>query len=105
MNISKLLLTCPIFLSHLDASELSFDGTQYLKIDIPEGSKTQAEDVQLRFRTPRPGGLLLTTTTDKATTFLALGLEGGRLKIVINLGNKNKVRLIFTPLLYILKSQ
>lgn len=74
-----------------DASELSFDGTQYLKIDIPEGSKTQAEDVQLRFRTPRPGGLLLATTTDKATTFLALGLEGGRLKIVINLGNKNKV--------------
>ncbi|GFV94084.1 neurexin-3a [Trichonephila clavipes] len=74
-----------------DASTLSFDGSQYLKIDIPEGSKTQAEDVQLRFRTPRPGGLLLATTTDKATTFLVLGLENGKLKIVINLGDKDKV--------------
>ncbi|GIY63430.1 hypothetical protein CDAR_531741 [Caerostris darwini] len=74
-----------------DASTLSFDGSQYMKIDIPEGSKTQAEDVQLRFRTPRPGGLLLATTTDKATTFLVVGLENGRLKIVINLGDKDKV--------------
>ncbi|XP_054706570.1 neurexin-1-like [Uloborus diversus] len=74
-----------------DASELSFDGGQYLKIEISEGSRTQAEDVQLRFRTPRPGGLLMATTSDKSSTFLALGLEGGKLRIIINLGNKNKV--------------
>ncbi|XP_055944776.1 neurexin-1-like isoform X1 [Argiope bruennichi] len=74
-----------------DASTLSFDGSQYLKIDIPEGSKTQAEDVQLRFRTPRPGGLLLATTSEKASTFLVLGIENGKLKIVINLGDKDKV--------------
>lgn len=78
-----------------DASTLSFDGSQYLQIDIPEGSRTQAEDVQLRFRTPRPGGLLLATTaSEKAEgSYLVIGLEGGRLKIVINLGDKDKVRI------------
>ncbi|KAG8193397.1 hypothetical protein JTE90_012197 [Oedothorax gibbosus] len=76
-----------------DASTLSFDGSQYLQIDVPDGSRTQAEDVQLRFRTPRPGGLLLATTPHEKSpgSYLVVGLEGGKLKIIVNLGDKDKV--------------
>ncbi|XP_076318595.1 neurexin 1-like [Tachypleus tridentatus] len=74
-----------------DATTLSFDGEQYMKIQIPEISRTQAEDVRLRFRTTRPNGLLLATTLEKSVSHLVVALESGSIKVILNLGDGNKV--------------
>ncbi|XP_067134301.1 neurexin 1-like isoform X3 [Centruroides vittatus] len=74
-----------------DATTLSFDGGQFMKITVPEGSYTQAEDISLRFRTTRPSGLLIATTSDKTSGHLIVALESGRAKVVLNVGDGNKV--------------
>ncbi|XP_076366546.1 neurexin 1-like [Tachypleus tridentatus] len=74
-----------------DATTLSFDGEQYMKIQIPEISRTQAEDIRLRFRTTRPSGLLLATTLEKSANHLVVALESGRIKVILNLGDGNKL--------------
>ncbi|XP_054713514.1 neurexin-1-like [Uloborus diversus] len=74
-----------------DATTLSFDGTQSMRIALSE-LPTQAEDIRLRFRTTRPSGLLFATASDRsANTHLSAALEAGRLKLVLNLGDGNKV--------------
>ncbi|XP_076324369.1 neurexin 1-like isoform X2 [Tachypleus tridentatus] len=74
-----------------DATTLSFDGEQYMAIDLPEISRTQAEDVQLRFRTTRPSGLLLITSVKKSTSYMMIALESGRVMFILNLGDGNKI--------------
>ncbi|XP_022254288.1 neurexin-1-like, partial [Limulus polyphemus] len=74
-----------------DATTVSFDGHQYIRIRIPEVSQTQAEDIKLRFRSSRPSGLLLTTTLKKSTNHLVVTLESGKIKITFNLGDEKKV--------------
>ncbi|GFT00424.1 neurexin-3b, partial [Nephila pilipes] len=76
-----------------DATTLSFDGTQYMKITIMEGP-TQAEDIRLRLKTTRPSGLLFATSSEKSTTAMSAALEAGRFKLVLNLGDGNKVSSI-----------
>lgn len=74
----------------LDATTLSFDGTEYMRISMTEGP-TQAEDIRLRMKTTRPSGLLFTTVSEKSNTHLSASLEAGRMKLVLNLGDGNKV--------------
>lgn len=52
---------------------------------------TQAEDIRLRMKTTRPSGLLFTTVSEKSNTHLSASLEAGRMKLVLNLGDGNKV--------------
>ena len=42
--------------------------------------RTEAEDWRLRFRTPKPSGLLLSTVSDQSLGRVELDLEGGRLR-------------------------
>ena len=64
-----------------DAATLSFDGSQHFRVAFDSPSRTEAEDWRLRFRTPRPSGLLLTTIGDSQSQGrVELDLEGGRLR-------------------------
>ena len=73
------------------ATTLKFDGTQYVRVTLPEESHTEVEDISLRFRTKRSTGLLLTTMAWGSDDQLQLRLVTGRVQMVIQLGNTSKV--------------
>ena len=63
-----------------------------MNILLPEESHTQAELIQFRFRTTRPNGLLITTTsTDKSLSHLTVSLESSRAKVSLNFGEGVRV--------------
>lgn len=69
---------------------LSYDGSAYLKVLVPGPAQTEAEDVALRFMSPRAFGLLLATTSRHSADTLRLELDGGRLKLTVNLGETSE---------------
>uniref|UniRef100_A0A8D0FDW2 Neurexin 2 n=1 Tax=Strix occidentalis caurina TaxID=311401 RepID=A0A8D0FDW2_STROC len=69
-----------------EAAVLSYDGSMYLKILVPGAAQTEAEDVALRFMSPRAYGLVLATTSRQSADTLRLELDGGRMKLTVNLG-------------------
>ncbi|XP_072895447.1 neurexin 3a isoform X36 [Hemitrygon akajei] len=69
-----------------EASILSYDGSMYLKIVMPWVMHTEAEDVSLRFMSQRAYGLLVATTSRDSADTLRLELDGGRVKLTVNLG-------------------
>ncbi|KAG8236177.1 hypothetical protein J437_LFUL013443 [Ladona fulva] len=82
-----------------EATLLSFNGSQHVTVwPWPEESHSQAEEMALRFRTTRPLGLLLlSSTTTKHFSPLSLGdrvelaLAGGRIRLTTRLGDAEKV--------------
>lgn len=74
------------WLSHTEASILSYDGSMYMKVVMPNIMHTEAEDVSLRFRSQRAYGLLMATTSRESADTLRLELDGGRVKLTVNLG-------------------
>ena len=70
---------------------MSFDGTQYVKITLPDESRTEGEEISLRFRTDRPNGLLFATSARGAVDRMELNLVGGKIRLEINLGSGRKV--------------
>uniref|UniRef100_A0A671XB83 Neurexin 3a n=1 Tax=Sparus aurata TaxID=8175 RepID=A0A671XB83_SPAAU len=69
-----------------EASILSYDGSMYMKVVMPNIMHTEAEDVSLRFRCQRAYGLLMATTSRDSADTLRLELDGGRVKLTVNLG-------------------
>ncbi|KAJ8337493.1 hypothetical protein SKAU_G00364590, partial [Synaphobranchus kaupii] len=69
-----------------EATVLSYDGSMYLKIIMPQALHTEAEDVALRFMSQRAYGLLMATTSKESADTLRLELDGGRVKLTVNLG-------------------
>ncbi|XP_023821624.1 neurexin-2 isoform X6 [Oryzias latipes] len=69
----------------IEATVLSYDGSMYLKIIVPVTMHTEAEDVALRFMSQRAYGLLMATTSKESADTLRLELEGGRVKLTVNL--------------------
>ncbi|XP_029973503.1 neurexin 3a isoform X5 [Salarias fasciatus] len=69
-----------------EASILSYDGSMYMKVVMPNIMHTEAEDVSLRFRSPRAYGLLMATTSRDSADTLRLELDGSRVKLTVNLG-------------------
>ncbi|XP_052417696.1 neurexin-2-like isoform X6 [Carassius gibelio] len=69
----------------IEATVLSYDGSMYLKILIPSTLHTEAEDVSLRFMSQRAYGLLMATTSKESADTLRLELDGGRVKLTVNL--------------------
>lgn len=69
-----------------EATVLSYDGSMYLKIIMPVTMHTEAEDVALRFMSQRAYGLLMATTSKESADTLRLELDGGRVKLTVNLG-------------------
>ncbi|XP_066884053.1 neurexin 3 isoform X6 [Kogia breviceps] len=69
-----------------EASILSYDGSMYMKIVMPVVMHTEAEDVSFRFMSQRAYGLLVATTSRDSADTLRLELDGGRVKLMVNLG-------------------
>lgn len=74
-----------------DASTLHLNGTQQMTALMPEDSKTQTEEIVVRFKTTRPRGLLLATSLENSSDRLQLYLEEGKAKMLIHIGDKEKV--------------
>ncbi|XP_041122142.1 neurexin 3a isoform X17 [Polyodon spathula] len=68
-----------------EASILSYDGSMYMKVVMPMVMHTEAEDVSLRFMSQRAYGLLMATTSRESADTLRLELDGGRVKLTVNL--------------------
>ncbi|XP_036397825.1 neurexin 3a isoform X10 [Megalops cyprinoides] len=68
-----------------EASILSYDGSMYMKVVMPMVMHTEAEDVSLRFMSQRAYGLLMATTSRDSADTLRLELDGGRVKLTVNL--------------------
>lgn len=58
----------------------------YMKVVMPTIMHTEAEDVSLRFRSQRAYGLLMATTSRDSADTLRIELDGGRVKLMVNLG-------------------
>ncbi|XP_062973992.1 neurexin 3 isoform X1 [Elgaria multicarinata webbii] len=69
-----------------EASILSYDGSMYMKVIMPMVMHTEAEDVSFRFMSQRAYGLLMATTSRESADTLRLELDGGRVKLMVNLG-------------------
>ncbi|XP_064279784.1 neurexin 3 isoform X11 [Passer domesticus] len=69
-----------------EASILSYDGSMYMKVIMPMVMHTEAEDVSFRFMSQRAYGLLMATTSRDSADTLRLELDGGRVKLMVNLG-------------------
>ncbi|XP_068110566.1 neurexin 3 isoform X18 [Hyperolius riggenbachi] len=68
-----------------EASVLSYDGSMYMKIVMPVVMHTEAEDVSFRFKSQRAYGLLVATTSRDSADTLRLELDGGKVKLTVNL--------------------
>ncbi|XP_072535808.1 neurexin 3b isoform X3 [Salminus brasiliensis] len=68
-----------------EASILSFDGSMYMKVVLPNVMHTEAEDVSLRFMSQRAFGLLMAATSRNSADTLRLELDAGRVKLTVNL--------------------
>ncbi|XP_068089208.1 neurexin-1 isoform X20 [Hyperolius riggenbachi] len=69
-----------------EATILSYDGSMFMKIQLPVVMHTEAEDVSLRFRSQRAYGILMATTSRDSADTLRLELDVGRVKLTVNLG-------------------
>lgn len=73
--------------SFSESAVLSYDGSMFLKVLMPRAVHTEAEDVSLRFMSQRAYGLLMATTSKESADTLRLELDGGRVRLTVNLGN------------------
>ncbi|XP_072407050.1 neurexin-2-like isoform X2 [Chiloscyllium punctatum] len=69
-----------------EGTVLSYDGSMYMKVIMPTVMHTEAEDISLRFMSQRAYGLLMATTSKVSADTLRLELDGGRVKLTVNLG-------------------
>jgi len=76
-----------------DASTLHLNGTQQMTALMPEDSRTQAEEIVVRFKTTRPRGLLLATSFENSADRLQIYLDEGKAQMIIHIGDQEKVRL------------
>ncbi|KAF3842221.1 hypothetical protein F7725_024172 [Dissostichus mawsoni] len=58
-----------------EATILSYDGSKFMKVQLPVVMHTEAEDVSLRFRSQRAYGILIATTSRESADTLRLELE------------------------------
>lgn len=89
LRLSLLLirsLPVSLFVSCTDATILSYDGSKFMKVQLPMAMHTAAEDVSLRFRSQRAYGVLMATTSRNSADTLRLELDGGRVRLTVNLG-------------------
>ncbi|XP_058507080.1 neurexin-1a isoform X35 [Solea solea] len=69
-----------------EATILSYDGSKFMKVQLPVVMHTEAEDVSLRFRSQRAYGILIATTSRDSADSLRLELESSRVRLTVNLG-------------------
>lgn len=65
----------------------------FLKVVLPRTLHTEAEDVSLRFMSQRAFGLLMATTSQQSADTLRVELDGGRVKLTVNLGKADTANM------------
>ncbi|CAH1169814.1 unnamed protein product [Phaedon cochleariae] len=73
-----------------EAPTLSFNGTQHMQVTMDAEQVTQTEDVVLRFRTSKPLGLLLITSTAETGDRIELAVAAGRIRLALRMGVREK---------------
>ncbi|XP_072398533.1 neurexin 1-like [Diabrotica undecimpunctata] len=73
-----------------EAPTLSFNGTQHMEVTMDTEQVTQTEDIVLRFRTSKPLGLLLITSTVETGDRIELAVAAGRIRLALRLGVREK---------------
>ena len=86
---TKLTQSFYVYFPTIEATVLSYDGSMFMKIQLPVVMHTEAEDVSLRFRSQRAYGILMATTSRDSADTLRLELDAGRVKLTVNLGNNS----------------
>ncbi|KAL0121234.1 hypothetical protein PUN28_008721 [Cardiocondyla obscurior] len=74
-----------------DASTLHLNGTQQMTALMPEDSRTQAEEIVIRFKTTRPRGLLLATSFENSSDRLQIYIDEGKANVLIHIGDQEKL--------------
>ena len=72
------------------AYTLKFTGTESMSLRYSESVSTQADNLSLRFRTVEQAGILVVTRHDRSQDKLEIVLEGGRVKVSIDIGLAEK---------------
>lgn len=73
-----------------EAATLSFNGSQHMEVTMDAESITQTEDIILRFRTSKPLGLLMITSTVETGDRIEMAVAAGRIRMALRLGVKEK---------------
>ncbi|XP_065079227.1 neurexin 1 isoform X3 [Ochlerotatus camptorhynchus] len=76
-----------------ESATLAFNGSQHMAIWIggTQGTRTQTEELVIRFKTSRPAGLLLLTSAESSSSDrLEIGLVAGRVRANVKLGEREK---------------
>ncbi|XP_055525432.1 neurexin-1b isoform X3 [Wyeomyia smithii] len=76
-----------------ESATLAFNGSQHMAIWIggSQGTRTQTEELVIRFKTSRPAGLLLLTSAESSSSDrLEIGLVAGRIRANVRLGEREK---------------
>ncbi|XP_035900554.1 neurexin-1 isoform X5 [Anopheles stephensi] len=76
-----------------ESATLAFNGSQHMAVWIggTQGSRTQTEELVIRFKTSRPAGLLLLTSAESSSSDrLEIGLVAGRVRANVRLGDREK---------------
>ncbi|KAJ8674025.1 hypothetical protein QAD02_005287, partial [Eretmocerus hayati] len=73
-----------------DASVLYLNGSQQMTALMPEDSKTQAEELVIRFKSNKPRGMLVATSLENSVDRLQLSLENGSAKALIHIDHHEK---------------
>ncbi|XP_023315874.1 neurexin-1 isoform X2 [Trichogramma pretiosum] len=73
-----------------DASTLYLNGSQQMTALMPEDSKTQAEELVIRFKTTKPRGLLLATSLENSVDRLQISLDEGAARALIHIDHQEK---------------
>ena len=91
----SLLITCVTLMvcvvSPAVAVTMTFDGHQYLTMTFPSEVRNEMEDISMRIKTARANGLLLMTSSNSTDDVLLISLDGGRLRVDVNIDNFLKV--------------
>ncbi|XP_037909404.1 neurexin-1 isoform X2 [Hermetia illucens] len=80
-----------------DSATLAFNGSQHMTIWLAngQGTKTQTEELVLRFKTGRPVGLLLLTSAESTSpNRLEIALVAGRIRASVRLGERSQNLLV-----------
>ena len=72
------------------APVVTFDGTEYVQVELSPTMITHVDDICLRFRTHKAEGLLFSTSNPINTDYLRVLIEDGRVKVITNLGGRLK---------------
>lgn len=77
-----------------ELATLAFNGSQHMTIWLAngQGTKTQTEELIIRFKTSRPAGLLLLTSAESnSPDRLEIALVAGRIRASVRLSDREKV--------------